>query len=108
MDSLLNGLDWDTIPGLFDHLDTVKATHINLDIVTSQWMHESFDIFNLDRVISHNFVLVLFLTPNHQACVESSNEVLRDYVFLAVVMYKLMAQHTCPLHSAVNDLCECA
>ena len=29
-------------------------------------------------------------------------------MFLAVVMYKLMAQHTCPLCNTVNDLCECA
>ena len=29
-------------------------------------------------------------------------------MFSAVVMYKLMAQHTCPLCNAVNDLCECA
>ena len=71
-------------------------------------MHKPFDVFNPDGIISHNLALVLFLTPNHQACVESSNEVLGDYVFSAVVMYKLTVQHTCPLCSAVNDLCECA
>ena len=41
MDNRLDGLDWDTIPGLFDHLNTIKATHIDLDIVTDWWMHES-------------------------------------------------------------------
>ena len=39
IDSCLNGLDWDTIPGLFDCLNTIKATLINLDIVTGFWMH---------------------------------------------------------------------
>ena len=68
----------------------------------------SFDIFNLDGIISYNLALVLFLTQDHQACVESLNEVFRDYVFSAVVMYKPMAQHMCPLSSAVNDLCEFA
>ena len=29
-------------------------------------------------------------------------------MFSVVVMYKPMAQHTCPLHNAVNNLCECA
>ena len=105
IDKRLDSLDWDTMPGLFDHLDTVKTTHIDLDIVTSQWMNESFDVFNLDGVVSHNLVLVLFLTPNHEARIESSNEVLGDYVFSAVVMYKLMAQCTCSLCSTVNDLC---
>ena len=108
MDSRLDGLDWDTIPGLFNHLDAVKATLIDLEIVTGQWVQESFDIFNPDRDVSHNLALVLFLTPNHQSHVKSSNEVLGDYVFSAVVMYKPMAQHTCPLRNAVNDLCECA
>ena len=108
MDSRLNGLDWDTIPGLFDHLDAIKATLINLEIVMGRWVQESFDVFNPDGIISHNLVLVLFLTPNHQSRVESSNEVLGDYLFLAVVMYKPMAQRTCPLHNTVNNLCECA
>ena len=108
MDSHLNGLDWDTIPGLFDCLDAVKATRIDLEIVTGQWVHESFDVFNSDGVISHNLVVVLFLTPNRQTRVDSSNKVLGDYVFSAVVMYKLTAQRTCPLRNAVNNLCECA
>ena len=81
MNSHLDGLDWDTIPGLFNHLDAVKVTLIDLEIVTGWWVHESFDIFNLDGDVSHNLVLVLFLTPNHQTHVESSNEVLGDYVF---------------------------
>ena len=66
MDSRLNGLDWDTIPGLFDHIDAVKATLIDLEIITGQWVQESFNIFNLDGIVSHNLALVLFLTPNHQ------------------------------------------
>ena len=106
MDKHLDGLDWDAIPGLFDHVDAIKATHIDLDIVTGQWMNKSFDIFNPDDVISHKLALVLFLTPNHQLHIESSNKVLGDYIFSAVVMYKPMAQHTYPLHSAVNDLFE--
>ena len=78
---------------------------MDLDIVTGQWMNESFDIFNLDGVVSHNLVLVLFLTPNHEAHIESLNEVLGDYVFSAVVMYKPMAQCSCSLCGTVNDLC---
>ena len=54
MDSHLDSLDWDTIPGLFDHLDVVKATLIDLEIVTGRWVHQSFDIFNPDGIISHN------------------------------------------------------
>ena len=29
-------------------------------------------------------------------------------MFLVVIMYKPMAQRTCPLCNVVNDLCECA
>ena len=94
MDSHLNGLDWDTIPGLLDCVNAIKATVIDLEIVTGRWVHESFNIFNPDGDISHNLALVLFLTPNHQTRVESSNEVLEDHVFSVVVMYKPMAQHT--------------
>ena len=108
MDNRLDGLDWDTIPGLFDHLNIIKATLINLEIITGLWVHESFNIFNPDGIISHNLVLVMFLMPNHQTCVKLLNEVLGDYVFSAVVMHKPMAQHTCPLCNAVNNLCECA
>ena len=35
MDTRLDGLDWDTIPGLFDRLDTIKTMHIDLNIATS-------------------------------------------------------------------------
>ena len=69
MNSRLNDLDWDTIPGLFDRLDAVKATHMDLDFVSGQWIHESYDVFNLDGAASHNLALIFFLTPNHQACV---------------------------------------
>ena len=41
-----------------------------------QWVQESFDIFNPDGDVSHNLALVLFLMPNHQTRVESSNKVL--------------------------------
>ena len=106
MDRHLDGLDWDTIPGLFNRVDAFKTTLINLDIATVRWMQESFDLFNPDGEVSHNSALVLFLMPNHQARVTSSNDLLGDYVFLAVVMYKPMAQSTCPLPNAVNNLCE--
>ena len=56
MDPHLDGLDWDTIPGLFDHLDTVKVTHIDLDIATGRWIDELYDIFNPDDIISHNLL----------------------------------------------------
>ena len=35
-DTHLNGLDWDTIPSLFDRLDDVKTTHIDLEIASSR------------------------------------------------------------------------
>ena len=105
MDKCLDGLDWDTIPGLFDRVNGIKTTPIDLDIVTGRWMNESFDVFNPDAVVSHNLVLVLFLMPNHEAHIESSNEILGDYVFSVVVMYKPMAQCTCSLRVTANDLC---
>ena len=40
-DTCLNGLDWDTIPSLFDRLDEVKTTHIDLDIASSRWFEKS-------------------------------------------------------------------
>ena len=66
MDSCLDGLDWDTIPGLFDHLDAIKMTHIDLDIATIWWIGEPYNIFNPDHTVSYNLVLALFLTPNAQ------------------------------------------
>ena len=107
MDSHLDSLDLGYHSRPFDCLNIVKATLIDLEIVTGRWVHESFDVFNQDRIFSHNLALVLFLMPKHQTCIESSNEVLGDNVFSAVVMYKPMAQHTCPLGNAVNNLCEC-
>ena len=106
MDSCLNDLDWDTIPGLFNHLDTVKMMHINLDIATSWWINESYGVFNPDDIVNHNLVLVLFLTPNAQPWVEPSNSVIGNYVFSAVVMYKLTAQNMCCLRDAISELCE--
>ena len=76
MDSCLDGLDWDTIPGLFDCLDAIKMMHIDLDIATSQWIDESYDIFNPDDAVSYNLVLALFLTPNAQPWVELMNSVI--------------------------------
>ena len=103
-------LDWDTMPGLFDHLDTVKATLIDLEIITGQVGTTNLSTSSIwMELLATILALVLFLTPNHQTCIESTNEVLGDYVFLVVVMYKPMAQCTCPLCSnAVNDLCEFA
>ena len=69
-------------------------------------MKESFDIFNPDDNASHNLALALFLMPNAQPWVEPSNNVIRDYVFSAVVMYKPMAQNTCSLWDAVSKLYE--
>ena len=106
MDSHLDGLDYNTIPGLFDHLDTIKATHINLDIATNRWIEESYDVFNPDDTVSHNLVLALFLTANAQHRVELSNSVRGNYVFSAVVMYKPMAQNMCCLQDAISQLCE--
>ena len=46
MDKCLSSLDWDTIPGLFDHVNAIKATHIDFDIVNvlqhfqSGWDHQ--------------------------------------------------------------------
>ena len=97
MDSCLDDLDWDTIPGLFDHLDTVKMMHIDLDIATSQWIEESYDVFNPNDIVCHNLVLALFLTPNTQPRVELTNSIIGNYVFSMVVMYKPMAQDTCSL-----------
>ena len=105
LDKCLDGLDWDSMPSLFDRVDAIKATHIDLDIATVQWMNESYDVFNPDGVVSHNLVLVLFLTPNHEAWIESLNELLGDFVISAVVMYKQTAQRTCSLRKAVNKLC---
>ena len=105
LDKCLNGLDWDFMPGLFDHVDAIKATHIDLDITTGCWMNESYNIFNLDRVVSHNLVFVLFLTPNHEARIQLWNELLGDFVSSAIVMYKPTTQRTCSLHEAVNELC---
>ena len=94
IDKRLDGLDWDTIPGLFDHVNAIKATHIDLDIATGQWMTESYDVFNPDGVVSQNLTLALFLMPNNQLRVEPLNDVIRDNVFSAVVIYKLTVQNT--------------
>ena len=107
-DTCLDGLDWDTIPGLFDHLDEVKMTHIDFEIASSRWLEESFDIFNLDDDASHNLAVALFLTPNTQPWVELSNDVIRNFIFSAVVMYKPMAQSTCSLWDTISKLCEFA
>ena len=108
MDTRLNSLDWDTIPGLFDHLDDVKMTHIDLEIASSRWLEESFNVFNLDDDTSHNLVLALFLMLNTQPRVEPLNNIIRDYIFSTVVMYKLMAQSTCSLQDTISKLCEFA
>ena len=108
MDIRLDGLDWDTISGLFDCLDTIKTMHIDLNIATSQWMNESYDICNPDDTISHNLVLALLLTSNAQPRVEPMNNVIGNCVFSAVVMYKPTAQNMCSLQDAVSELCEFA
>ena len=107
-DTHLDGLDWDTIPGLFDHLDEVKTTHIDLEIASSRWLEESFDVFNLDDDASHNLPLALFLMPNAQPWVELSNDINGDYVFSALVMYKPTAQSTYSLWDAISKLWEFA
>ena len=98
MDTHLDGLDWDTVPGLFDHQDAVKMMHIDLDIATSWWIEESYDVFNPDDIISHNLVLALFLTPNTQPQVELTNSIIGNYIFSGVVMYKLTVQDMCVLY----------
>ena len=61
-------------------------------------------VHNPDRVVSHNLMLALFLTPNAEPRVKPMNDIIRDYVFSAMVVYKLTVQSMCSLHSTVNKL----
>ena len=60
----LDGLDWDTITGLFDRVGSVKTTHVDTLTVTGSWAaHEVYNPFCPNGAVVHNQALALFLSP---------------------------------------------
>ena len=74
----LEGLDWDTITGLFDRVGSVKTTHVDTPTVTGTWAsREEYDPFCPDRTVIHNQALALFLSPNTEPSVEPAHPSLK-------------------------------
>ena len=103
----LEGLDWDTITDLFDRVGSVKTTHVDTSTVTGTWAaREEYDPFCPDKKVIHNQALALFLSPNTEPSVEPAHSNLKNYVFLAVVIFKPATQNTCNLVTGITHLVE--
>ena len=103
----LEGLDWDTITGLFIRVGSVKMTHVDTPTVTGTWAaHEEYDPFCPNKEVIHNQVLALFLLPNTEPSVEPAHPNLKNYVFSAVVVFKPTTQNTCNVVTGVTRLVE--
>ena len=106
-DKHLNGIDWDTIPGLFDWVENMWATHVDVRTAVNSWAKNS-NIYTFcpDGEVIHNLALALFLMPNAEPSIIPENSILKDAVFSAVIVFKPMTQNTCSIATAVDRLVE--
>ena len=103
----LDGLDWDTITGLFDSVGSVKMTHVDTPTVTGSWVaREDYDPFCPDKAVVHNQALALFLSPNMEPLIEPDHPNMKNFVFSAVVVFKPATQNTCNVITGVTRLLE--
>ena len=106
-DDCLDSLDWDTIQGLFDWVDHMTAMQVDMLTAVNKWAkNENYDTFCPDGDVCHNLALALFLSPNTQHSIEPMNSILKDFVFLGVVIYKPSTQTTGNIYTGVNCLME--
>ena len=104
-DDHLDGLDWDTIPGLLDWVDKVTTMQADLLMAVNKWAkNENYDTFCPDGKVCHNLALALILSPNTEPSIEPLNSILQDFVFSVLVVFKPSTQNTCNIYNGINHL----
>ena len=104
----LDGVDWDTVPGLFSWVSSLWTMMIDIELAIQMWTFQSpfDDHFVPDRVLAHNLALCLVLLPNTNKDFQVEGGRFKMHVFSAVVIYVPKVQRRCMLLQAIEQLAQ--